>query len=126
MSRYADGSTLEITIKEVKYDPNLCTNLFSINKATKNGFNLCNKGTSICLTKGSSSITFDRVDKTLLGTISGNKMVPNDSSAAYAAHGIQDLTKNKDINKFHEIIGYYGFDHLKKTADIHGLKLKVN
>ena len=119
-----DSSTLEITIKEVKFVPNLCANLFSINKAIKNGFNLSNKGTSICLTKGSSSITFDRVIKTLSGTISGIKMVPNDSSVAYAAHGIQDSTKTIDINKFHEMIGHCGFDRLKKTAEIHGLKLK--
>jgi hypothetical protein len=46
-----DGSTLNIIINEVKYVPNLCANLLSINKAIKNGFNLSNNGTSICLTR---------------------------------------------------------------------------
>ena len=51
-----DGSTLDIIINEVKYVPKLCANLFSINKAIKNGFNLSNNGISICLTKGSASV----------------------------------------------------------------------
>jgi hypothetical protein len=29
-----------------------------------------------------------------------------------------------DVNKFHEMIGHCGVDRLKKTANIHGLKLK--
>jgi hypothetical protein len=28
------------------------------------------------------------------------------------------------LNKFHEIIGHCGLDRLKKTAQVHGLKLK--
>ena len=99
-----NGSTLDITIHEVKYVPNLCANLFSINKAIKNGFNLSNKGTSICLTKGSASITFDRVINTLSGTISGIKMVSNESSVAHVAQGNSDSIKDIDINKFHEMI----------------------
>jgi hypothetical protein len=30
-----------------------------------------------------------------------------------------------DVNKFHEMIGHCGVDHLNKTANIHGLKLKA-
>jgi gag-polypeptide of LTR copia-type len=70
-----NGSTLDIIINEVKYVPNLCANLHSINKAIKNGFNLRNNGTSICLTKGSASITFDRIINTLSGSISGIKII---------------------------------------------------
>jgi hypothetical protein len=56
-----DGSVLDITINKVTYVPKLCANLFSINKAISNGFSLSNKGTSICLARGSASIIFDRV-----------------------------------------------------------------
>jgi len=56
-----NGSTLDITINEVKYLPDLCANLFSVNKAIKNGFELSNEGENISLTKGSASITFDRI-----------------------------------------------------------------
>jgi hypothetical protein len=49
-----DGSTLNIIISEVKYVPDLCANLFSMNKALRNGFKLSNEGKSISLTKSSA------------------------------------------------------------------------
>jgi hypothetical protein len=39
-----DGSGLEITQNEVKYDPELWVNLLSINKELKKGHKLSNKG----------------------------------------------------------------------------------
>jgi hypothetical protein len=39
-----DGSTLDIVINKVKYLPDLCANLFSVNKAIMNGFDLSNEG----------------------------------------------------------------------------------
>jgi hypothetical protein len=76
-----NGSTLDIAINEVKCLPDLCANLFSMNKALKNGLKLSNKGENISLTKGSASITIDRVIKSLDGTVSGIKMVSLDSLA---------------------------------------------
>jgi hypothetical protein len=38
-----DGSNLDIVINDVKFLPELCANLFSVNKALKNGFKLSNK-----------------------------------------------------------------------------------
>jgi hypothetical protein len=58
-----DGSKLDIEINEVKYLPDLCANLFSVNKALKNGFKLSNDGENISLTKGSACITFDIIIK---------------------------------------------------------------
>jgi hypothetical protein len=46
-----DGLTLDIVISEVKYLPDLCANLFSMNKAIKNGFKLNNEGENISLTR---------------------------------------------------------------------------
>jgi hypothetical protein len=119
-----DGSTLDIVINEVKYLPDLCANLFSVNKAFKNGCRLSNEGESISLTKGSSSITFDRIIKSLDGTISGIKMVSLDSPTAYIAQNKIDSNKSIDVNKFHEMIGYCGLDCSKKTAQIFDLKLR--
>jgi hypothetical protein len=78
----------------------------------------------ISLKKGSLSVTFDRVIKTVNGSISCIKMTTYDLSFAYFAKG--SLTAFKEIyaNKFHEMIEYCGVDRLKKTANIHGLKLK--
>jgi hypothetical protein len=46
-----NGSKFEVTLKEVKYVPELWVNLFSMNKALKNGFKLSNDGISICISK---------------------------------------------------------------------------
>jgi hypothetical protein len=119
-----DGTVLDIVINEVKYVPDSCANLFSVNKAIKNGFDLSNQGENIALTKGSASITFDRIIKSLDGTVSGIKMVPHDPPAAYVAQNKLVSSKNIDVNKFHEMIGHCGLDSLKKTAQVHGLKLK--
>jgi hypothetical protein len=62
-------------IKKFKYLPDLCANFFFINKALKNKLKLSNKGENISLTKGSASINFDKIIKSLDGTVSGIKMV---------------------------------------------------
>jgi hypothetical protein len=64
-----DGSTLDIMINYVKFLPELCVNLFSVNQALKNGFKLSNNNENISLTKGSASITFDRIIKSLDVTV---------------------------------------------------------
>jgi hypothetical protein len=119
-----NGSSVDVTLKEVKYAPELWVNLFSISKALKKGFDLSNKGLMISLKKGSVSVTFDRVIKTVNGSISGIKMITYDPSVAYLAKGSLTAIKEIDVNKFHEMNGRFGVDRLKKTANIRGLKLR--
>jgi hypothetical protein len=71
-----------------------------VNKALKNGFKLSSKNENISLTKGSASITFDRIIKSLDRTVSGIKMVYLDSSTAYVAQNKLDSGKTVDVNKF--------------------------
>jgi hypothetical protein len=66
-----NGSRVNVILKEVNYVPGLWVNLFRISKALKNGFNLSDKGLMISLKKVSVSVTFDRVIKTVNGSISG-------------------------------------------------------
>jgi hypothetical protein len=47
-----------------------------------------------------------------------------DPSVSYLAKGGLTAIKEIDVNKFHEMIRNCGVDQLKKTANIHGLKLK--
>jgi hypothetical protein len=119
-----NGSSVDVTLKEVKYVPELRVNLFSISKALKNGFDLSNKGLMISLKKGSVSVTFDKVIKTVNRSISGIKMTTYDPSVAYLAKGSLTAIKEIDVNKFYEMIGHCGVDRLKKATNIHGLKLK--
>jgi hypothetical protein len=113
-----------VTLKEVKYVPKLWVNLLSINKALKNGFDLSNKGLMISLKRNSVSVTFHRVIKKVNESISGIKMTIYELSVASTAKGSLTAVKEIDVNKFHEMIGHCGVDRLKKTANIHGLKLK--
>jgi hypothetical protein len=47
-----------------------------------------------------------------------------DPSVAYLANGSIFSIKEIDLNKFHDMIGHCCVERLKKTANIHGLKLK--
>jgi ribosomal protein L30E len=89
-----NGSSVDATLKEVKYVPELWVNLFSVSKSLNNGFNLSNKGLMIILKKGSVSVTFDRVMKTVNGSISGIKMTIYDPSVTYTAKGSLTAIKN--------------------------------
>jgi hypothetical protein len=51
-------------------------------------------------------------------------MTTYDPSVAYLAKCSLTAIKEIDVNKFHEMIGNCGVDRLKKTSNIHGLKLK--
>jgi hypothetical protein len=109
-----DGSTLDIVFSEVKYLPYLCANLFSMTKTRNNGFKLSNKGENISLIKGSACITFDRIIKSLDGTVSGIKIVSLDSPTVYVSQNKTDSSKGINVNKFHEMIGHCSYDPLKK------------
>jgi hypothetical protein len=119
-----NGSSVDVILNKIKYVPELWVNLFSISKALKNGFDLSNKGLTISLKKGPVSVTFDKVIKTVNGSISGVKMTTYDPSVSYIAKVSLTAIKEIDVNKFHEMIVHFGVDHLNKTANIHGLKLK--
>jgi hypothetical protein len=59
-----DGSGFDITLHEVKYISDLWANLFSVHQALKKGQKISNEDVIISLSKGSSSITFDRIYNT--------------------------------------------------------------
>jgi hypothetical protein len=97
--------------------------LLSTNKALKNSYDLRNKGLSICLSKGSFSINFDRVMRTTNGSVSGIKLIVNESPVVCNTLSSTYYGKNLDINEFHKILLQCGSDRLEKTSKIHDLKL---
>jgi hypothetical protein len=108
-----NGSSVNVTLKKVKYVPELRVNLFRISKALKNGLDLSNNGLMIFLQQGSFYIAFYRIIKTVNGSISGIKMTTYDPSVAYIAKGSSTVIKEIDEKKFHEMIGHCGVAHLK-------------
>ena len=63
-------------LQEVKFVPELWVKLFSISKALKNGFKIGNDDIIIHLSKGSTTLSFDRVLKTNNGFVSGELLNP--------------------------------------------------
>jgi hypothetical protein len=85
--------------------------LFSVHQALKKGHKISNEDVIISLSKGSSSITFDRIYNTKDdGTVIGIKMSVYDSSVAYNSISDSVSKKNMDINVFHKMLGHCGLD----------------
>jgi hypothetical protein len=93
-----NGSSVDMTIRDIKNVLELWVNLVSIINALKNGFDMSNKGLMISLKKVSVSVTFDRVIMTVNGSISGIKITIYDPSVAYLAKGSLTAIKEIDVN----------------------------
>jgi hypothetical protein len=120
---HLDGSGIEITAYEVKFIPKFWVNLFGINKALKNGHLLSNQGLSSFLSNVSISVTFDRVMTTTNGSVSGIKLLVNDSPIVYNTISGPLYGKKVDISEFHNMLGHCGSNRLKNNAKIHEFKL---
>ena len=119
-----NGLKFDVVLKEVKYVPELWVNLFSINKALKNGFKLSNDGISICLSKGPIWLSFDQIIPTTNGFVTGVKMCAVRRDIAYNAL-VNTTINNKgfDVNHLHKVFGHCGIEAVKNTAKIHNLQL---
>jgi Reverse transcriptase (RNA-dependent DNA polymerase) len=109
----------------VKYVPEICSNLFSLNKALKNGFKLTNDGVIVSLTKKHVTLTFDHVIKTLDdGCVTGVMMRPIVTEKPHdgCAHTSIGKERSFDINHLHRVFGHCGLETLKNTVKMHGLK----
>jgi hypothetical protein len=60
-----DGRKFIVSLNNVKFVPEICSNLFRLNKALINGFTLSNDGAIVSLTKKYVTLTFDVVIKTV-------------------------------------------------------------
>jgi hypothetical protein len=76
-----NGSPLDIIIKEAKYLPDSCVNLFTANKEIKNRSDLSNEGEK----KDQPQSLFDGIIKSLDGIILGIKMAQQNSCDAHVA-----------------------------------------
>jgi hypothetical protein len=103
--------------------PNFGSIFLEFNKALKNGYHLSNQGLSVCLSKGSVLVTFDRVMRTTNCSVLGIKLLVNKSPVVYNTLSGPFYGKKVDVNEFHQMLGHCGSDILEKTAKIHKLKL---
>jgi hypothetical protein len=99
------------------------SNLFSLNRALKNGFKLTKDEVIVNITKKHVTVTFDQVIKTLDdGCVTGVMMPPIFSERACGgyAHTIIEKEKSFDINHLHRIFGHCGHETLKNTVKMYG------
>jgi hypothetical protein len=115
-----------VTLKNVKYVPEICSNLFRLNKALKNGLKVTNDEVIVSLTKKHVALTFDQVIKTLDGgCVTGVMMQPILSERAYGgcAHTTIEKEKSFNVNHLHRIFGHCGHETLKNTIKMYGFNL---
>jgi hypothetical protein len=96
----ADGTTMDITLKDVLYIPKLMVNLFSLTKALETeGVKLSSQGHLISLLYGPHEICFDNVFKHGSGRLLGTDIHLNPNNIAVTAQTV-------DINTVHNLFGH--------------------
>jgi hypothetical protein len=97
-----DGTTMELSLKDVLYVPGLLVNLFSITKAIEHPkVSLGSDGDLIKLLVGKKSILFDQVIETGKGRLLGVKFLP----ASEFVQVTQEESR-MEIDKFHSMLGH--------------------
>jgi hypothetical protein len=96
---------------------------FQYYKALKNVYHHSNQGQRIFFSKGSVSVTFDRVTRRTNDSVSGIVLLVNESSVVNQTNSGNFYGKKVHMNEFHKILGHCRSDRLEKTAKIHNLKL---
>jgi hypothetical protein len=69
-----------VRLKNIKFVPGICSNLFTLNKALMNGFTLANVGVIVSLTKKQVTLRFDVLIKTVGD---GSVTAPKSTSKMY-------------------------------------------
>jgi hypothetical protein len=96
----ADGTTMDLTLKDVLYIPKLKVNKFSLTKALETqGVKLSSQGQLISLINGQHEICFDKVFKHGSGRLLGIDFHPNPINIAVT---VQTL----DINTVYILFGH--------------------
>jgi hypothetical protein len=122
-----NGENLTIMLNDVKYVPSLCANLFSLNKALKKGFKVCNDGVVISLNYKHVKLKFDRVIHATDGCVTGVLMKPIliDNINGFTNASIR-IKRSNDINHSHKLFGHCGQEILNNTIKIYGFKSSGN
>ena len=110
-----DGTTDNITLKNVVYCPELSFNLFSLTQAMENGAKLGCKGTVITLTKGQQVVFFDRKIQTTNGYLPAVEIATRMGEDEQVTVTLEEGRK-VNRNKLHKMLGHVSEDKLRATA----------
>ena len=119
-----DGTKQKIVLQNVKYVPDLCTNLFSITQCLSNKWKISNEGTTIVLTKGEYVVKFDRKHNTQTGYVGGVTIKPTVESSS-ERKSVTPLKKDTTMSivKAHAILGHANDSTVRSTAKHYGWKV---
>jgi hypothetical protein len=87
-STQINGEKFTVTLNDVKYVPDFCVNLFSLNKALKKDFKVSNDGVVVSLNGKHVQLIFDRLINAADGCVTGVSMKPiiNNSIKDFPMH----------------------------------------
>jgi hypothetical protein len=128
MVKQLDGTQTPVSF-EVKYVPDIQTNLFSLTSAAENGAEVIIKDKMMFLKKNKCEIKFDRNNKAGDGYIMSVVIAPTSEEpdvalAACTLAAQTDITKNMiDINDLHKLLGHANIAKTKQTAAVMNLKV---
>jgi hypothetical protein len=96
-------------LNDIKYVPNLCMNLFSLNKALKKGFKVSNDGVVVSINYKLVKLTFDRIILVTDGCVTGVSMkaISSNNINGFANASIS-IERIYDINHLHKLFGHCG------------------
>jgi hypothetical protein len=97
-------------------------NLFSIGKALKKGLNLSNDGEITKLSKGSMTLTFDKVVRTKKGFVPGIKLLHLLSDDGTIVLKIKKRN-TIDVNNLPKILGHCGEVNARLTGKAYGYEV---
>jgi hypothetical protein len=120
----SDGNKFLVSINDVKFVPNLCVNLFSLNKALKKGFIINNDANIVSLTLKQVRLTFDCTINAADSCVVGASMQPlPEVNVNYGViHPAINNQKTLDINYLHKLFGHCGQGTLNKTIKMYGIE----
>jgi hypothetical protein len=110
--------------ENVKFVPELWINLFSIGKALKKGFNLCNDGKITKLLNGNVTLTFDKVVRMKNGFVPGIKLLQVSGNVGTSV--LETKKRNTiDVNNLHKVLGYCGEVNARLTGKAFGYEVTL-
>jgi hypothetical protein len=122
-----NGEKFTVSLNDVKYVPNLCVNLFSLNKALKKDFKINNDGVVVSLNYKHVKLTFDCVIHAMDGCVTRVLMKPISSNSI---NGFANATISNEriyfINNMNKLFGHCGQETIKNTIKMYGVKTSVD
>ena len=116
-----DGSKQTIMLKNCRFVPELWVNLFSVNKALSNGFQISNEGLTIKLKKKNTKIKFDRIYSIGTGSVIG--ITQKVQKSLERANNIS-VAKKVSSSNIHTSMVHAGETTTRWTAAYYGIRMK--